>query len=76
MEYCLLDDPKGWQEIPLKGGWFPHAFIGSMAALQLNCKNPGIQLPNSTADALQTMKLVETVYKASETGGVPFGKIN
>ncbi|WP_339869993.1 Gfo/Idh/MocA family oxidoreductase [uncultured Algoriphagus sp.] len=76
MEYCLLDDPKGWQEIPLKGGWFPHAFIGSMAALQVTCENPGTHLPNSTADALQTMKLVETVYKASETGGVPFGKIS
>ncbi|WBL41758.1 Gfo/Idh/MocA family oxidoreductase [Algoriphagus halophytocola] len=76
MEYCLLDNPKGWQEIPLKGGWFPQAFIGSMAALQVTCENPGTHLSNSTADALQTMKLVETVYKASESGGTPFGKIS
>lgn len=75
MEYCLLDD-KEWKEIPLTGGWFPHAFIGSMAALQVKLENPGSHLSHSTADALQTMKLVETVYKASETGGIPFGKID
>jgi hypothetical protein len=47
-----------------------------MAALQVTCENPGTHLPNSTADALQTMKLAETVYKASESGGTPFGKIS
>lgn len=75
MEYCLQED-KVWKEIPLTGGWFPHAFIGSMAALQVKLENPGSHLPHSTANALQTMKLVETVYKASESGGTPFGKIS
>ncbi|SFT90425.1 Predicted dehydrogenase [Algoriphagus locisalis] len=75
MEYCLLEN-KVWKEIPLTGGWFPHAFIGTMAALQMKIENPGSHLPHSTTDALQTMKLVETVYNASKTGGTPFGKIN
>lgn len=75
MEYCLLED-KVWKEIPLSGGWFPHAFIGTMAGLQVKLENPGSHLQHSTADALQTMKLVETVYHASQTGGISFGTIS
>lgn len=74
MEYTFLKDGKGWQEIPLIGGWFPHAFIGPMAGLQ-NHYLYNTPLPHSTEDALQTMQLVETVYLASEEGGINFNYI-
>ncbi|PZX47565.1 Gfo/Idh/MocA family protein [Algoriphagus chordae] len=76
MEYCLLDDQEGWKEFPLSGGWFPHAFIGTMAALQVKLENPGAHLRNSTSDAFQTMKLVEVVYQASQSSGTSFEKIS
>ncbi|WP_339756058.1 Gfo/Idh/MocA family oxidoreductase [Algoriphagus aquimarinus] len=76
MEYCLLEGNEGWKDIPLSGGWFPNAFIGTMAALQIKLENPGAHLLNSTADAFQTMKLVEKVYQASQSGGTSFEKIS
>lgn len=72
MEYVLLDDNKGWQEIPLIGGWFPHAFIGTMAVLQNHYQNNSIPLPHSTEDAFETMKLVELAYRSSNEGGIKF----
>ncbi|WP_186757162.1 Gfo/Idh/MocA family protein [Echinicola salinicaeni] len=72
MEYVILEDGKGWQELPLEGGWFPHAFRGTMADLQRFYQGEIEELPHSTADALQTMKLVEAAYKSSEEGGVIF----
>lgn len=70
MEYVILEDGKGWREIPLIGGWFPHAFIGTMAGLQNHYVNRDIPLPHNTKDALQTMELVETVYQSSAVGGI------
>lgn len=70
MEYIILRNGKGWREIPLIGGWFPHAFIGTMAGLQNHYMNKDIPLPHGTADALQTMQLVETVYQSSEKRGM------
>jgi predicted dehydrogenase len=72
MEYVILEDGKGWREIPLIGGWFPHAFIGTMAGLQNHYLNRDIPLPHSAEDALQTMQLVEAVYQSSEIGGIEF----
>ncbi|UCS94638.1 Gfo/Idh/MocA family oxidoreductase [Echinicola marina] len=72
MEYTILEDGKGWQELPLEGGWFPHAFVGTMAGLQRFYQGETEDLPHSTADALQTMKLVETAYRSSEEGGTKF----
>ena len=72
MEYVLLDDNKGWREIPLIGGWFPHAFIGTMAVLQNHYQNNSIPLPHSTEDAFETMKLVELAYRSSNEGGIKF----
>ena len=75
MEYIVTDNGKGWQEIPLIGGWFPHAFVGTMAGLQNHYLDKNIPLPHSTDDALRTMQLVETVYRSSEQGGTPFKSI-
>ncbi|HUH46691.1 MAG TPA: Gfo/Idh/MocA family oxidoreductase, partial [Arenibacter sp.] len=71
MEYVVLEDGAGWREVALRGEWFPHAFMGTMADLQ-NHYLYNTPLPHSTEDALQTMQLVETVYRSSEEGGIIF----
>lgn len=76
MEYIILGDGKGWREIPLIGGWFPDAFVGTMAGLQNHCLNKDLPLPHSMEDALQTMQLVETVYRANEEGRTDFNDAN
>lgn len=76
-EYALLgDEVIKWKEIPLKGGWFPDAFIGTMAGLQRHVLTKNIPLPHSTKDAFETMKLVEAAYISSESGGVQLASIN
>ncbi|MCC5937633.1 MAG: Gfo/Idh/MocA family oxidoreductase [Lunatimonas sp.] len=62
---------KGWQEVPLIGDWFPHAFIGPMASLQRHLQNPHSAFPNAVEDAYQTMKLVERLYESNEIGALP-----
>jgi predicted dehydrogenase len=74
-EYISLDENrKGeWQILSLEGGWFPDAFIGSMAQVML-AKEGSIARPdNSVEDALQTMACIEAAYKANEMGGVKPG---
>ena len=72
-EYFLLEDEsKEWKEILLEGGWFPHAFIGTMAVLQNHYLNRAVPLPHSTEDAFETMKLVELAYRSSNEGGIKF----
>lgn len=70
-EYKLLDDPQPqWKEIELQGSWFPEAFIGTMATLQHHVLDNAEPLPHGTAQAYETMVLVEAAYKANEQGGV------
>ncbi|QOD61810.1 Gfo/Idh/MocA family oxidoreductase [Polaribacter haliotis] len=72
-EYQLLDnESKDWKEIKINGGWFPEAFIGTMAGLQNHVLDKNIPLLHSTEDAFDTMKLVEKAYQSSEKGGVLF----
>ena len=75
-EYFLLGQESAkWKEIPLQGGWFPHAFIGTMASLQNHYINPSQPLLNSTEDAFETMQLVELMYTSSAEGGINFNLI-
>lgn len=76
MEYCIVDEGTQWKEIQLEGDWFPHAFLGSMAALQVHLENPETKLIHSFSDALQTMKLVEAVYQSSDFEGIHFNPKN
>ncbi|WP_242135578.1 Gfo/Idh/MocA family protein [Aestuariivivens marinum] len=75
-EYINLEDkaPK-WKELPLKGSWFPEAFVGTMAGVQNSYLDPTIPLLHSTEDCYETMKLVEAAYQSSEKGGVAFSEI-
>lgn len=70
--YSRMVGEKGWQEVPLTGDWFPHAFIGPMASLQNNLNQPLSAFPNSVEDAFQTMRLVEKLYQSNEQGGLIF----
>lgn len=75
-EYKLLNDEQEvWKKIEIKGGWFPEAFVGTMAGLQRHVLDKNIPLPHSTFDAYQTMKLVEAAYMSSEQGGTPLSSI-
>ena len=65
--------PRGgeWLQIPLKGGWFPHAFIGTMANLQRFANGEDAQLVSSVDDAWRTMALVEACYRSAAEPATP-----
>ncbi|MEC3908465.1 Gfo/Idh/MocA family oxidoreductase [Tamlana sp. 2201CG12-4] len=70
-EYKLLEDKaETWKEIDIKGGWFPEAFVGTMAGLQRHTLDKSVPLPHHTSDVYETMKLVEAAYQSSEKGGI------
>lgn len=56
------DTNPTWTVVPLKGSWFPHAFIGTMASLQIWLEDDGAAAPTHLQDALSTMGLVEACY--------------
>jgi len=70
-EYFMNDDNSGWQTMPIEGGWFPHAFIGSMAQVMLAAEGSITTPDNSVEDCIYTMACVEAAYQSSEQGGVP-----
>ncbi|MEM5318099.1 Gfo/Idh/MocA family oxidoreductase, partial [Paraburkholderia sp. JHI869] len=74
---ALLDYPLGepdelwfcarggeWTQVPLRGAWFPHAFIGTMANLQRFASGEDEKLVSGVADAWRTMALVEACYRS------------
>lgn len=78
-----LDYPKGlpdslelaqkgkstWHEVPLRGGWFDHAFEGTMSNLQRFVSGEDTVLVTAAPDAARTMALVEACYRSSDSGG-------
>ena len=80
----LMDYPRGlpdrleiigrsfpdWEEVPLRGGWFPDGFIGSMSNLQRFVAGEDTELVSPVTDALQTMKVVEACHVADAQGGI------
>lgn len=71
-EYILLEEGKmpEWQIKHIEGGWFPHAFIGSMAQVMLAADGIIDKPDNSVDDCIHTMACVEAAYQSSEGGGV------
>jgi predicted dehydrogenase len=61
--------PAPWITAEIPGGWFPHAFIGSMAQVMLAAEGPA-RPDNSVEDAIHTMACVEAAYESSALGGV------
>jgi predicted dehydrogenase len=71
-EYALLDEQgyAEWKTLPVEGGWFPHAFIGSMAQVMRAAEGSIKEADNSAEDAYATMACAEAAYVSSESGGV------
>ena len=54
-----------WQQVALGGGWFPHAFIGTMSNLQRFAAGEDQALVSSVEDAWHTMALVEAAFESA-----------
>lgn len=72
-EYAIVEDgtETEWQTKEIIGGWFPHAFIGSMAQVMLAMEGAIEKPDNSVEDCIHTMACVEAAYVSSERGGEP-----
>ena len=74
LEYCTLragGRAGAWRSVPLAGNWYPHAFIGTMAAVMRFANGETTSLPTSVDDAVRTMAVVEAAYRSSAAGGMP-----
>lgn len=54
-----------WQQVPLQGRWFPHAFIGTMSNLQRYAAGEDAVLVTSAEDAWHTMALAEAAFESA-----------
>ena len=60
-----------WIDLPVKGNWFPDAFVGSMGALQSYIEGSTPDLPIGFESAYETMALVEAAYRSSARQAEP-----
>ena len=60
-----------WTSLPIKGNWFPDAFIGSMGSLQAYVEGSVPDLPTNFESAYETMALVEAAYRSSARPAEP-----
>jgi predicted dehydrogenase len=72
IEYVLLEEGKEpeWKTMAVEGGWFPHAFIGSMEQVLMAADGIIGRPDNSVEDAIYTMACVEAAYASSKNGGL------
>ncbi len=77
-EYVIMEEGKEpvWQRLQVEGGWFPHAFIGSMEQVMMAMDGAIDQPDNSVEDCLHTMACVEAAYQSSESGGVRLDELS
>lgn len=62
---------EDWTEVPLEGGWFPHAFIGTMSNLQRYAAGEDDQLITGVDDAWHTMALAEAAFASAAAPATP-----
>ena len=60
-----------WVQVPLQGGWFPHAFIGTMSNLQRFAASEDDRLITAVEDAWHTMALVEAAFASAAAPATP-----
>lgn len=65
-----------WQEVNIKGKWFPDAFIGVMANMQRFKNGEDQNLISPLEDSIYTMAVVEACGKSSDNGGVKLDEVN
>jgi predicted dehydrogenase len=63
--------PGPWQEVPVQGGWYPDAFIGTMGELMRFANGETLAPATSVEDAIKTMAVVEAAHDSSASGGTP-----
>jgi predicted dehydrogenase len=69
-----VNDGDGWVAVPLAGGWFPDAFIGTMSNLQRFAAGEDDTLVSSVEDAWHTMALCEACFRSSAAPATPVPK--
>jgi predicted dehydrogenase len=62
---------SAWQQVPLQGGWFPHAFIGTMSNLQRCAAGEDEKLVTGVEDAWHTMALAEAAFASAKAPATP-----
>src|SRR5271163_4010205 len=72
LSYADRNSPgRQWKSLPVKGNWFPDAFVGSMGALQSYVEGSTAELPIGFESAYETMALVEAAYRSSARQAEP-----
>lgn len=70
-ELWIAKKGEAWQQVTLGGGWFPHAFIGTMSNLQSFAAGDDAVLVTSVEDAWYTMALVEAAFQSAAAPATP-----
>ncbi|HTM76925.1 MAG TPA: Gfo/Idh/MocA family oxidoreductase [Devosia sp.] len=70
-ELWITRKGEDWQQVPLSGGWFPHAFIGTMSNLQRFAAGEDEKLVSPVADAWHTMALAEAAFASAAAPATP-----
>ena len=70
-ELWIAKKSERWQQVSLSGGWFPHAFIGTMSNLQRFAGGEDATLVTSVEDAWHTMALVEAAFQSAAAPATP-----
>lgn len=70
-ELWIVRKGEEWAQVPLQGGWFPHAFIGTMSNLQRFAAGEDEVLVTSVEDAWHTMALVEAAFRSAAAPATP-----
>jgi predicted dehydrogenase len=70
-ELWIKRDGDDWTQVPLGGGWFPHAFIGTMSNVQRYAAGEDETLVSSVDDAWHTMALAEAAFQSAAAPATP-----
>lgn len=70
-ELWITRKNSAWTQVPLCGGWFPHAFIGTMSNLQRYAAGEDEALVTRVEDAWHTMALAEAAFASAQAPATP-----
>lgn len=70
-ELWITRKGEDWTQVLLAGGWFPHAFIGTMSNLQRFAAGEDDTLVTSVEDAWHTMALAEAAFASATAPAMP-----
>lgn len=70
-ELWIIRRGSDWQQVPLAGRWFPHAFIGTMSNLQRFAAGEDPVQVTSVEDAWHTMAMAEAAFVSAAAPATP-----